>query len=194
VTIVGLTGSFCSGKTSCAKIFGKLGATVINADDIVHRMYRTDKALKKAILRRFGKGVFTPGGNVDRAGLAARAFGSRNNLNSLQKIVHPKVISEIKKRALGSTKPVVIVDAALLLESGLENFVDYIVVVRANLDKCVERASPKGFTRRETLRRRAMQMPLAQKLRRADFVINNNRSKKDMEKEVRKIWKKLPKE
>jgi len=191
MTLVGVTGAFCTGKTTVCAFFKNLGAHVIDADKIVHRLYKKDEKIKNAILKNFGKIVFTPGGEVDRKKLREVAFRNRRNLNKLCGIVHPEVIKEIKKMVKLSKKFIIAIDAPLLIEANLQREVDYVVVVTAGLKKQIERGARRGFKKHDCLARRRLQLPLREKIKYADFVVNNNRSREYTKKEVVRIWESL---
>jgi len=189
--LIGVTGSFCTGKTTVSRFFEKLGARVIDADKIVHRLYGRDKKVKRAILKNFGSTVFTPAGGLDRRKLSKIAFSNRRNLNKLEAIIHPEVIKKIKKVVKFSKKSVIVIDAPLLIEANLHKVVDYIVVVKATLAMQIERGIRRGFKKEDCLARRKLQMPLSKKIKYADFVINNNRSREYTKKQVIRAWKAL---
>lgn len=189
--VIGVTGTFCTGKTTVSRLFGKLGAYVIDADRIVRQLYTEDKEIKNAVLKKFGSVVFAPGGGINRKKLGKIAFKNRGNLNKLERTIHPKVIKKIKEMVKLSKKDVVIVDAPLLIEADLQRAVDYIVVVASSLKKQFELADRRGFTKRDCLQRRKLQRPLREKIKYADFVIDNNRSKAYTKKQVVKVWKGL---
>lgn len=188
MTLVGVTGGFCSGKTTVSAFFKALGACVINADAIVHNLYENDKRIKKAVLEKFGKGVFTRG-KIDRVKLGKIAFGNIKDMRALEKIVHPAVIKEIKKRVRESKKCVTVIDAPLLLEAGLGNYVDCIVVVRAPFRTQIERCRRAGLAEKDLRARIAMQMPVKEKVRIADFIIDNTGPEGFVKKKVGKILK-----
>lgn len=191
MTVIGVTGGFCTGKTTVCAFFRDLGAHMIDADKIVHQLYKKDKKIKRAILKNFGKEVFALG-KIDRTKLAKAIFGSKGSLRKLCNIVHPKVIKkikeEIKKRKKSSAT---VIDAPLLIEAYLHKAVDYVVVVKVARPRQIERCIQRGFTKRNFLVRSALQMPLREKIKYADFVINNNGSKKYTRNEVIKVWKEI---
>ena len=190
MTIIGVTGSVSSGKTTVAGFFKEIGAYLIDADKIVHRLYKTNRNIRTYIRKHFGGKVFSRG-TIDRRKLARIVFTEKKKLKKLQKIVHPLTIKEIKDIVRKSKRQVIVIDAPLLLEANLDKFVDYIVVVKVNLKKQFERCAKKGFMKRECLLRQKSQMPLREKIKHADFVIDNNRSKAKTRKEVEGIWQKL---
>ncbi|MFH1594408.1 MAG: dephospho-CoA kinase [Candidatus Omnitrophota bacterium] len=191
--LIGVTGGFCSGKTTVSTFFKQLGAQVIDADKIVHMLYRDNGKVKNLILKEFGKSVFSKKG-VDRKRLAAVVLRSRRELKRLCDIVHPVVIREITAMAKRSTKHVVVVDAALLIETKLAGTCDVVVVVKAGLKRRLNNCLNKGYARRDLFKRQALQLPLKEKLKAADHIIDNNGTKSDLKKEAVKIWAKLTKE
>lgn len=190
MTLVGVTGAFCTGKTTVCAFFKELGARVIDADKIVQRLYRSDKRIIRLVRKNFGDGVFTKG-RIDTAKLKVAAFASKRALEKLCRIVHPRVIETMKKEAKKSDKAVTVLDAPLLIEAGLSKDVDYVVVVTATMEKRIERAAGRKYTKKDIYLRKARQMALGEKIKRADFVINNNRSKRYMKKQIRGIWQTL---
>lgn len=190
MTLVGVTGGFCTGKTTVCGFFKELGAHVINADKIVHQLYKKNKKIKSLVKKHFGKQVFKRG-EIDRVKLGEIVFGSRKNLKKLCRIVHPSVIMIMKKEAGKSKKPVTVLDAPLLIEAGLCGYADYVVAVTATMKKIIQRCSARKYTKKDIEARSARQMSLSEKIRRADFVIDNNSSRKYTKKEVKRVWQML---
>ena len=116
--LVGVTGGVCSGKTTISALFGALGAKVINADAIVHKLYASDRSVQRAVVKRFGADVLTRG-KIDRTKLKTVAFREKKNLRALSAIVHPKVIRHVEREIRRSKRRVIVVDAPLLIEAGL---------------------------------------------------------------------------
>lgn len=191
--VIGVTGSFSTGKTMAARFAKRYGALVIDADKLVHRIYNEEKSVTRRVREAFGRAVFI-NGKIDRLKLAKVAFGNRKNLKKLQKIVHPIVIKRIKKEVNRSGKSIVVIDAPLLIEANLHKFVDCVVVVKAAFKTQLLRGRSRGFSKKEILTRRAAQMPLRAKLKFADFIIENNGSKIYTERQVRKMMEVIKKE
>ncbi|MBL7155533.1 MAG: dephospho-CoA kinase [Candidatus Omnitrophica bacterium] len=187
--VIGVTGTFCTGKTTVTAFFKKLGAHTIDADRIVHGLYKK-RDTKRLIRKNFGSGVFKSG-KIDRIKLGKIAFKNKRNLKRLCRIIHPKVIKIIKSEVKKSKKRITVVDVPLLIEAGLAKSFDYIIVVKCAVKKQVRRSAGRGFRERDVCRRRRQQMPLRKKIEYADFVIDNNHSKKYTCGEVMKIWKKI---
>lgn len=193
MTIVGLTGSFGAGKTFTASIFRGLGAKIIDADKLAAKaLLKGSPAYKKAVAL-FGADIADKDGGINRRRLADIVFDSPDNLTRLNEIVHPEVIKEIK-REIKKTKGVraIIIDAPLLIEAGLLGLVDKLVVVRASKINQVKRGMKKfGIKRADVLKRIAGQMPLEEKVKLADFVVDNDGAKSNTRKQVERIWEEI---
>lgn len=194
--IIGITGSLGTGKTTVAKIFKKLGAVILDADEIAHRLIEPDTAAWRKIKDYFGAGILKKNGAINRRSLAEEVFSDRRRLNKLCGIIHPLVYKEMGREVerIRRKNPcaVVALDVPLLLESGGRSKVDKLIVVTAKRDIQIGRSFRKfGFTRRETLRRIRAQIPLGEKVKSADFVIDNNGELSATEKQAADIWKKL---
>jgi len=189
--IIGITGSFGSGKTTVSKMFKRLGAYVIDADKVCHSLMLPSKKVYKKIVRNFGKDILKKDKTINRKVLAGVVFKKESALGLLNKIVHPEAIREIKNIVRSNKKrKVIVVDAALLLESGFYKDMDKLVVIKTKKDKQVKRlALSKGMEKSQILQRLKMQDPLKKKLALADFIIDNNGTKKKTFIQVKKIWK-----
>lgn len=200
--ILGLTGSFGSGKTTVAKIFRTSGAEVIDADRIAHRLMRPDTAAYKRLINTFGKSILKKNKGIDRNKLGEIVFDDKNLLVRLNRIVHPAVIRIIKNRIATSSKRVIVLDAPLLIEAGLRGLVDKLIVVKIDRKEQTERILRKykkagaktALTRKDIVKRINAQMSLSDKVRMADFVIDNSGTIEKTKKQVgqiirRRLWK-----
>ena len=189
--VIGLTGSFGTGKTFVASIFKELGARVIDADRVAHKLIRKGSPAYKRIVKSFGKSILTGEGEIDRSKLGHIVFSDKALLRKLNDIVHPYVIKEIKRsiRSAGKTD-IVVIDAPLLLEAHLGGLVDKLVVVKCQKRRQVERCQEKfRLKKKEILRRIESQIPIKKKTEIADLVIENSRTKSATIKQVRKAWR-----
>ena len=191
--IIGVTGSFGSGKTFVASIFRSLGATVIDADKAAHKSLKKGSPEYREIVRTFGPEVLGKGRKIDRKKLAKAVFGKKARVKKLNRIVHPAVIGAIKAKALLAKKDgVIVIDAPLLFEANLDGFVDYIVVVKSSLLNQLKRCEEKFCMDKEDVMRRVdAQMSLKQKIKLADFVVDNDGAKSSTKKQVNVIWRKI---
>lgn len=193
--IIGVTGILGAGKSTVARFLSQKGAKVIDADKIVHRLLNIRTSTGKKLVKYFGRGVITEKGNIDRKKLAEIGFANHRNWSTLCKLIHPEVIKiikrEIKKGRLKNRR-VLVIDAPLLIEAGLDKVVDYIILVKANLRDCFKRTKSKlGISRGDFRRRIGFQLSFKEKLCYADFVINNTKNLKFIERQVDEIWKKI---
>ncbi len=195
--IIGLTGSFGTGKTLVANIFRRFGACVLDADRLAHEALRKGTAVYRKTVHRFGGAVLNSKKEIDRRALARAVFNDKRSLDDLCEIIHPAVVKNIKgeiARRANEAK-VIVIDAPLLIEANLTDMVDSLVVVKASLQNQVKRCRARfGLNRLEIMKRIRSQLPLKKKVEMADFIIDNNGTKEDTEKQAREIWKRLLKE
>ena len=175
---VGLTGGIASGKSTIVRMLAALGCITVDADAIVARLYRPGQAGHDAIVRTYGTGVLQPDGEIDRKRLADIAFSTPEEARKLNALIHPLVIAEqarlFREAEERGEDAIYIVEATLLLESGGRQRFDRIVVVDVDPDVQLARAIGRGVTAEEAKRRIANQMPRQERLRHADYVIDNN--------------------
>jgi len=188
--VIGLTGSFGTGKTTVASIFKSLGARVIDADKIAHSSIKKGTPAHKRIVSAFGDRILTKGGEIDRKSLGRKVFASRKNIERLNRIIHPAVISYIKKSLRKIAKDaVVVIDAPLLIEANLAGLADLLIVVKASRENQVARCMKKFKMKRiDVLKRIGHQIPVERKIGMADFVIDNDGTRSETRIQVRKVW------
>lgn len=187
IIILGLTGGIGSGKSLVASYLEKYGAKVLYADQIARKIIDTNKLIKKKIIHTFGKEVYLPNGHLDRSKVADLIFKYPELKSILNKIVHPatiRVIDEtIKKLKIKEGTRLVVLEAALIFEAGVERKFDYILVVNAPINIRISRLIKRDKISREKIRNRIKsQISNREKITRADFIINNIGTKKDLEK------------
>jgi dephospho-CoA kinase len=190
--LVGLTGGFGTGKSTVAGMFKESGARVIDADRLSRGFLKPGTGVYKKILRLFGKKIADRSGIVDRRKLGKIVFSDKKSLAALGRIMHPAIIREMKLEIKKAKENIVVMDAPLLFEAGLENSVDKVVVVKASRANQIKRARKKtGLSKAEIVARIKSQIPLKNKLRLADFVIDNNKTVRNTRKQValiRRSW------
>ena len=188
--LVGLTGGIGSGKSTVSEALRARGAVVIDADAIVRQLQRPGMPVLAAIVERFGHGILTPDGALDRAGLAAIVFGDDEALSALNAIVHPAVVLEIAARvdALRGSDAVVVLDVPLLVENDRYP-VTGVVVVDTPLDVAVARVvENRGMDEADAWARVSRQMSREQRVARADFVIDNGGDRESLDRQIDALW------
>ena len=188
----GLTGGIASGKSTIARIFASLGCIIVDADQIVARLYEPGEAGHEAIVRTYGAGILLPDGTIDRRKLADVAFATDASANALNALIHPLVVAEEVRMMEEETREgIVIVEATLLLEAGGRKRYDKIVVVDSEPSLQIERAVKRGMDPEDAQRRMARQMSRDERRALADYVIDNNESVGALETESMHVYDKL---
>lgn len=194
-TILGITGSFGSGKTTVARNFKSLGAKIIDADKIAHRLIKPQTKIYKRIINTFSEDILKKNRTIDRDKLGEIVFNNKNLLKVLNKIIHPQVIRIIKREIKTSSQEVIILDAPLLIEVGLKKLVDKLIVVKITRKKQMERILHKmSLSKTDILKRIRHQIPLKDKVRIADFVVDNSGTVENTKRQVIRIWELIEKE
>jgi dephospho-CoA kinase len=203
---VGLTGGIAAGKSVVGEMFAALGAHVTQADEISHQLMRPGEPVYQEVVAHFGSGILRADGSVNRARLAELAFGGPNQpsrVQELNQIVHPAVIqrqeewmAEVSRR---DPQAVAVVEAALILEAGMATGFDRLVVVTCRPEQRIERWAHRlkvdqETARREVTRRTAAQLPDDEKIKAADYVIDNSGSLDETQRQVKTIYAELEKE
>jgi dephospho-CoA kinase len=192
----GLTGGIASGKSTIARRFATLGCITADADQIVARLYQPGEAGYEALVHTYGSGILLPDGTIDRRKLADIAFVSDESANALNALIHPLVVAEEGRliAAEEQRRPgdrIVIVEATLLLEAGGRDRYDRIVVVDVDPGTQLSRAIARGMTPEDAARRIAHQMSREQRLRYADYVIDNSGNLQAAEAETKRVFEAL---
>jgi dephospho-CoA kinase len=203
---VGLTGGIAAGKSVVGEMFAALGADVIQADEISHQLMQPGEAVYREVVARFGSGILRADGSVNRGRLAELAFGGPNQpsrVQELNQIVHPAVIRRQEEwmAEVNRSDPhaVAMVEAALILEAGMGIGLDRLVMVTCRPEQRVERWAHRlkvdeETARREVTRRMAAQLPDDEKIKAADYVIDNSGALEETAAQVTKIYAELKKE
>ena len=191
--VIGITGSFGTGKSYVSGIFKELGAKVIDADRLAHDSIKTGNPAYRKVVRLFGPSILKAGREVDRRKLGHMVFNDKAALKKLDDIVHPEVIREIRKRMLQAARgDVVVIDAPLLIEAGLAGMTDKLIVVACPKDEQIKRCVKKfGLDKKEVLRRIRSQISLTRKIKMADHVVDNSGPKAETREAAKKIWRQL---
>jgi dephospho-CoA kinase len=203
---VGLTGGIASGKSVVGEMFVALGAHLVQADHIAHSLMEPGEPVYNEVVRHFGREILNPDGSVNRGKLAEMAFGppgadkQSSRIADLNRIVHPAVIRSQEEwmNAMGLQNPngVAIVEAALLIEAGAAKRFDQLIVVTCGMEQRVERFARRqkvnlATARAEVARRMAAQLPDEEKVKAADYVIDNSGSVDHTREQVNQVWERL---
>jgi len=191
--VIGLTGSLATGKSTVAACFKRCGARVISADELAHQAIKPGTSGYRRIIKEFGQGICA-GSRIDRRKLAAIVFKQPAKLKKLEGIIHPSVIRTIKSelRLARRSRQWVVLEVPLLFEAGLNKCADVTGVVASTQAHQLQRARAHyAMSTADALRRIKAQMPLQKKIRLADFIIDNNGTKKQTEKQVKSLCQKL---
>ncbi len=192
VKVIGITGGIASGKSTVAKMLRSLGASVINADNICHLLINTEE-IKGEISKKWGNNIQDKDGKINRRALGKIVFADKGKLLALNKIIHPKVIKRIKSQIAELTVKdkanVIVLDAALLVESNLTNLCDIVLFVAAKKHICTKRAQKsRKWPLHETTKREKFQYSMREKREMADIIINNDLSKVNTFNQVKDFW------
>lgn len=205
---VGLTGGIASGKSAVGEMFVTLGARLVQADRIAHSLMQPGEAVYNEVVRHFGREILDPDGSVNRAKLAEVAFGAASagadkrvsRIEELNRIVHPVVIRSQNAwmQEMGRQDPhaVAIVEAALILEAGAAEHFDRLIVVTCSAEQRVARFAARQkidieAAGKEVVRRMAAQLPDQEKIKKADYVIDNSGSLDRTREQVQNVWQEL---
>jgi dephospho-CoA kinase len=191
--VVGLTGGIGSGKSTVLSLLAKRGATVIDADVIVHESQRAGMPVFNEMVEAFGPGIVGPGGELDRKKVAAIVFGDEEKLKQLNAIVHPEVGREVLSRLESAGDDgVVVIDIPLLTENTrAERGLQHVVVVDVSPQTQLRRAVARGASAEDVQARMASQATREERLALADHVIDNEGSIEQLERQVGELWQTL---
>jgi dephospho-CoA kinase len=191
--LVGLTGGIASGKSTVSAMLAERGAEVVDADHIARQVVMPGMPAWCKIREHFGPGVLHPDGHIDRQALADLVFADNSKLALLNEITHPAIFARIADRleAHHGQDVIVVLDAALLIEAGLAEGVDVVVVVSSPREIQVERLAARGVGERDASNRIAAQLEPEQRLARADIVVDNSGSLEDLGRRVDEVWAEL---
>ncbi len=188
--MVGVTGGIGSGKSAVCAVFSSLGRIVISADRIGREISNWDETTKGAIRKLLGDEAYGADGMLRRTYVAERVFSDSRLRKGLEKIIHPGVFRQIDARVAQLTEaersPYVIVEAALIYETGMDKRLDAVVVVDADEETRIARIIERdGVARSSVVQKMRAQLPQETKKRKADFVIKNGTARQELEKSVK---------
>ena len=190
--IVGLTGGIASGKSTVSNLFRKYGIEIVDADKVAKEVSEKKESIEK-ISNIFGKDILDSDGKIVREKLREKAFKNRELLQELNKIIHPQVMEYFKRKKEENSKyEILIFDIPLLYEAKMEYLCDKIIVVGVDVQKQIRRVVARDGSSEELAKKIIFnQMPLDEKIKKADIVIMNDGTLDELEAKVMKIYREL---
>jgi dephospho-CoA kinase len=193
---VGLTGGLASGKTFVGHALADLGCYLIEADKLGHRVMLPGAAAYDAIVQEFGPAILDVEGRISRRKLSGIVWDNPERLEKLSNLVHPPVrhLEESRMVEIARVDPaaIVVVEAAILVETGRYKDFDRLIVVTCSSEQQMERALERGsYNKKEILARMSRQLPLEKKLLAADYVIDASGAKEATLEQVRRVYTSL---
>ena len=193
---VGLTGGLASGKSFVGRALADLGCLLIQADELGHQVLEPGGEAYDGVIREFGPAIVRADGTIDRPKLAALVFHDSHRLAALNALVHPPVwIRESRlmdEFAAAHPHGIAVVEAAILVETGsYRNYAKLIVAVCSEKQQIERAMSRDGMTREQVLDRLSRQMPLAEKIKYADYVIDTSGAKESTLAQTRAVYQAL---
>ncbi len=191
--VIGLTGNIASGKSVVASMFEDLGAKVIDVDDIARKIVEPNETAWKKIVDTFGQNILNPDSTINRKKLGEIIFNDYEKRKILNDITHPKIIQNARDKVekyKNEIVEVVIIEAALIVEKGgLKDLIEKLIVVTSDEVSQIERLTERnGFSKEEALSRINSQMPTSEKVKHADYIIDNSGTTSETENQVKKLW------
>ena len=189
---VGLTGGIASGKSTVSNLFRKYGIEIVDADKVAKEVSEKKESIEK-ISNIFGKDILDSDGKIVREKLREKAFKNRELLQELNKIIHPQVMEYFKRKKEENSKDeILIFDIPLLYEAKMEYLCDKIIVVGVDVQKQIRRVVARDGSSEELAKKIIFnQMPLDEKIKKADIVIMNDGTLDELEAKVMKIYREL---
>ncbi|MFC4183556.1 dephospho-CoA kinase [Saccharococcus thermophilus] len=188
---IGLTGGIASGKSTVTGMIRELGIPVIDADQVARDVVKVGEEAYAQIVATFGQDILQANGEIDRAKLGAIVFHNERERKKLNAIVHPAVRRRMmaeKEAYVQNGAKTIVLDIPLLFESELTHFIDKVIVVYVDDEVQLERLMKRnGFSKEEALARIRSQLPLREKVKKADAVINNNGTVEETKQQLLQI-------
>jgi dephospho-CoA kinase len=194
--VVGLTGGLASGKSFIGRLLAERGCRVIRADDLGHEVMRPGGPAYDAVVAEFGRDILKDDGSIDRRALAAQVFDRPERLAVLNSLVHPAVFRReeelLREFAAEDPNGIAVLEAAILIEAGNHKRCDKVIVAVCSEEEQIRRAMQRdGMSREEAMARIRRQMPLEEKKRYADFIIDTSGSREETIRQVEAVYQAL---
>ena len=193
--IVGVTGGIACGKSTVSKLLSEKGAIPINSDEIGHQLLKRSSPVMGALLEAFGSDILDEFGDVNRQRLGAVVFNDKVARERLNAIMHPPIVqqsrSEANRLVTEDANCVVLIDAPLLIEANSQGTVDVIVVVTTSTQIQLQRLLDRSLSPAEAQARIDSQLPLSEKVKYADFVLENDGTLEELKRKVNSLWREI---
>lgn len=192
--IIGLTGGIASGKSTVSAYLEELGAVIIDSDKIAHDVIKKDRPAYKKIVNKFASNILNTNGDINRSRLASIIFSSNDKKKVLEEITHPYIIKNIfnKIEEYRESNRIIILDAPLLFEVGLDRVVDQTWLVYLDRETQIKRlVSRDKISTKEAVNRIDAQLSMEEKKRIADYVLDNRGSIGDLKVKTLKKWREI---
>lgn len=187
---IALTGGIASGKSRCLAAIAALGVPTIDADQLARDVVAPGTSGLDAVVDRFGGGVLTTSGSLDRDALGALVFTDSRARHDLEAIIHPRVYAAIAAWFAQLTAPTGVADIPLLYETGRDGDFDVVIVAACRPEQQLERLMARnGLSLTEAQTRIDAQWPIAEKVARADYVIDTSGTLEDTDANTLRVWK-----
>ena len=188
--LIGITGGIGSGKSIACKYFEKLGYKVIYADTVAKELYRTNRKLRDLVVKKFGKGILDSSGRISRFNARKIIFSKKSNVKRVNSIVHPFVIDEIDRIIKGIKNMIVLVETAIMFESGYADRMDYVILIYTNKKTRIARVRKRDNSKISDIEKlMRLQMDEREKIWHADFIIKNNSTTAELNRNIRSFSK-----
>jgi len=191
---IGLIGGVACGKSAVADALARRGAVVLKGDEFGHQVL-AEPEVRDTLVGRWGRGILTADGRIDRPAVARIVFASTAAGAServyLEQLTHPRIRERMEaaiRQLPDASVPAIVIDAALLIEAGWSGICTAIAFVDCPRDERLRRAKTRGWSEEDFSRREAAQLPIEEKRRRASHVIDNSGSLADLDDEVEQFW------
>ena len=191
---IGLTGGIGCGKSTASTVLAELGAYIFDADKVAKKMINENSTVQSELIAEFGTDIMGPGNVIELKKLGRITLQDENHQMRLNSVVHPYIYDlideEFEKISIKNEHSMFVVDGALIYESGYDQHLDYVIVITALMKNRMERAMYRGLlTRQEILQRIKLQWSEEEKTGLSDFVVHNDSTEENLQKEITDIYK-----
>jgi dephospho-CoA kinase len=190
--VIGIAGGIATGKTEVAKVFAERGAVIISGDELGKDVVEESPVVLAELVRAFSTEILDQNGALDRRKLAQLSFKDSASRKKLNGIIHPHLLAKLRERLTQLRKQgkqqLVVVDAALIPDWGIKDWLDYLVVVDSSYENQLQRLRERNLSEQEAKDRIASQLPSRQKRESADYLIENDGTLEELRKEAQRLY------